>query len=497
MRLAAEVAWLPGVSPSKAEELIAKLEANPLKTVELPGLPTLAHINLIAAAFELTGTYDFAQLQPPEAANFIQTFAHLMEAIDPGEIFRDINEDRAVSGFSEVQSVALIEAELAQIRRKHRNAVKDGLNRMRPAELVATMTELVRTDTDNGECQAAAFIDDLVDVYQDETKGFLQQETEKLLKLLANARTVASNGSGDVAPIISKVGEVARNWVRVAEPIQLSLKSRGLDDELSQRIAYPIRNLGYDLFKDHGLLDQAQRVTQILQDLFAYVPDIAARVQSDAEGIQEIVAQRETAAHKQAEWAEKITYRTEIGLLFKDKLSISPDGITLKDRHYPLESITRIRWGGVRHSVNGIPTGTIYTVAVGDNHSEGVMTLKDSSKYGTFIDKLWQAVGVRLMGEMLSTLRSGKQLIFGDATVDDLGVTLLKRRVLSANERVHCDWWHIKIWSADGNFYIASKEDNKTYSSMSYIKTPNAHLIEHMIRLSFKNPKKKLSALLD
>jgi hypothetical protein len=59
--------------------------------------------------------------------------------------------------------------------------------------------------------------------------------------------------------------EVAKSWVRVAEPIQLSLKSRALDDERSQRIAYPIRNLGLELFNDHSMRDEAKRITDLLQ----------------------------------------------------------------------------------------------------------------------------------------------------------------------------------------------------------------------------------------
>src|SRR3546814_5902743 len=72
------------------------------------------------------------------------------------------------------------------------------------------------------------------------------------------------------------------------------------------------------------------------------------------------------------EWAHEITYRAEIGVMFKDTLSISPDGISWKGQSFSLDSITRVRWGGVRHSVNGVPTGTTYTIAFGDKRSEEI-----------------------------------------------------------------------------------------------------------------------------
>jgi len=499
-RLRAEIAWLPGVSPSKARHLILALQERPLQIADDGGLPTLVRANLMASAFQWEDggpANDFARRSPNEAAGFILRFSHLVDSIDPEEVLRDVNEDRSVSGFPEIRTVEQIESELAELRRQYLNVVKEALNRMPPAALVEALVQAVRVDTNHGEEQAVRFLDDLVDVYQSETKGFLDGEMAKIDALLDGARGVAKAGATAVSPIISNIQDVARNWVKVAEPIQLSLKSRGIEHDTSQRIAYRIRSLAIDLFNEHDLMDQAQQITELLQTLFAYVPDVAARVEEDADAIRSIAAKREKAKEEQAKWAREITYRSEVGLLFKEKLSISPDGVELQGKRFPLGSITRVRWGGVKHSVNGIPTGTNYTIAVGDNHTEAVISLRDSTKNGAFLECLWRAVCVRLMGDILTALRNGQQLVFGDMLVTDLGVTLTKHKMFGSNERVFCDWWQISVSSVDGSFRIASKDDKKTYSTMSYIYTSNAHLLEHLIRLSFKNPSKCLSGLLD
>ena len=58
-RLSAEIAWLPGVSPRKATQLVESLLNNPMAVREESGLPTLAHLNLLAAAFEaVDGDHD-------------------------------------------------------------------------------------------------------------------------------------------------------------------------------------------------------------------------------------------------------------------------------------------------------------------------------------------------------------------------------------------------------------------------------------------------------
>ena len=48
-RLAAEIAWLPGISPKKAQQLAARILSEPMAIES--GIPALAHLNLMTAAF--------------------------------------------------------------------------------------------------------------------------------------------------------------------------------------------------------------------------------------------------------------------------------------------------------------------------------------------------------------------------------------------------------------------------------------------------------------
>jgi hypothetical protein len=72
-----------------------------------------------------------------------------------------------------------------------------------------------------------------------------------------------------------------------------------------------------------------------------------------------------------------------------------------------------VRWGGVRQSINGIPVGTNYTIAFGDEHSEAIVNLGRKDVYSTFVEKIWQAVGIRLLTEFLQTLKAGKEVHIG------------------------------------------------------------------------------------
>ena len=492
-RLSAEIAWLPGVSPRRASQLVEGLLHDALAVREESGLPTLAHLNLLAAAFEAVDSEHDAE----DLASFIQEVAYLVDEIDPEDVLRDINEDRAVSGFPEVRALDQIEAELAERKRYYRSAIKDALDRLPPTTLVQVMTDTVEGVTLGGEDHAPELIDDLVDSYEVETQGFLQKEAENVHKLIKAARDSANSGEAAVKPYVDKLDAVARNWDKVAQPIQLSAKARGIDHEASRDLAYEIRSLAIDLFNTHDMLTQSQRLTGLLQELFAELPEVSERVEQDADALADIFHERKQAVARRDEWAREITYRAEIGVMFKDTLSISPDGISWKGQSFSLDSITRVRWGGVRHSVNGVPTGTTYTIAFGDKRSEAVVELKKEDIYSKFIDKLWRAVCVRLLGEMLEALKDGRDLYFGDALLHDDGITLVKHKFLGANERVRCTWGQVQIWNADGSFCIGSKDDKKTNVGISYIHVANTHILEQLIRMAFKKPGlRRLSELL-
>jgi hypothetical protein len=497
-RLGAEMSWLPGVSPKKAAQLVGQLFQNPMFIRMESGLPSLAHANLMAAVFKAVDS----KHDPEDLSNFIQEMAYLVDEIAVDDIIRDINEDRIIAGFSEILAMEPVETELIERKRYFKNAIKDALNRLPPKSLVETMILAVDSITAGGEDSAPELIGDLVDSYEVETQGFLQKEAENVHKLIKKIRDFAPSGEDAVNPLIDKLVVVASNWDNVAQPIQLSAKARGIEHELSNKLAYSIRSLAIDLFKKYDMFMQAQRITSLLQELFAELPEIVERLEQDAEALQDIFQNRKLSESRSNEWAQEITYHAEIGIIFKDTLSISPEGVSWKNKKYPLNAITRVRWGGVSHSVNGIPTGTTYTIAFGDSKSEAVVELKEEKNYSPFIDKLWRAVCVRLLTELLESLKAGKEIRcecgFGEAVISDDGITLIKHKFLGPNEAIHYTWQQTNIWNAGGYFCIGLVSDGKTYVSLSYIDRPNTHILEQAINMAFeKSGMKKLSEVLE
>lgn len=288
-RLSAEIAWLPGVSPRKASQLLDSLLDNPMAMREESALPTLAHLNLLASAFESVD----AEHDAGDLGGFIQEMAYLVEDLSPDDVLRDVNEDRTVSGFPQLTSYEQIEVELTERKRHYRNVIKDALDRLRPTTLVQVMVDTVDGTTASGEEHAPWLVDDLVDSYEVETHDVLQKEAENVHKLIKAVRDSAHSGEAAVKPYVDKLCVVARNWDTIAQPIQLSAKARGIDHEPSETLAWAIRDLAIDLFNNHSLLLPAQRLTNLLQELFSEVPDVLERVGEDANALANISQRRD------------------------------------------------------------------------------------------------------------------------------------------------------------------------------------------------------------
>ncbi len=492
-RLAVEMSWLPGVSPRRAAQLLERVTADPRGAERVEGLPTLARANILAAALEASSDGD----TPPVLAARLVELARESATIDAEEVLRDINEDRAIARLPLVQSGEQVVQELAERERYYRTVLRNALDYLPAEALVATATHAITTATDGGEAAAPPLIDGLVDIYELEAQAFLTAEAENVSKLIAAIRVAAPHGDVGVAPLIAKLAAVARNWDTVAQPVQVGLRARGTEHQLSRRIGGAIRSLAVDLYNEYQMLPTARRLTELLRDVFSELPEFAERLEEDAKALDELGAAHAASKDKRSEWAREITYRADIGMVLKDVLSIAPEGVSWQGRSYPLGAITRVRWGATRHSVNGIPTGTTYTIGFGDAKSGAAVECRKAEVYEAFVERLWKAVGVRLLLDTLRDLKAGKEWWIGETRIRDDSITLY-RSLAWRREPVTVPWSKIRHWDESGLLKLEVTDEPKLNVSFSYINTVNAHVLDRMLTAAKKRAGlRRLSELLN
>jgi hypothetical protein len=200
---------------------------------------------------------------------------------------------------------------------------------------------------------------------------------------------------------------------------------------------------------------------------------------------------------EERQFLESMKYEAEIGIVLKDKIVISADKITWKNKSYSLNDINRITWGATSNSINGIPTGTDYVISFGDKKNTSKLETRRRKVYEEVIDRLWKTAGVNILTSMLKDFKNSQGLTLGKVTIWDDGVTLIKTGWFSGDEKKKFGWGSIQIYSSNGNFVIEAQNDKKFRVELSYQQTYNIHFLEQAIRLMFKNQNaRKLSDLL-
>jgi len=287
-RLKCEIAWLPGLAPGRAQTLLSLLSRDAFSAKLATGLPHLAYANLVSAQLEAIPS----ATPLDEFVDSIEQLARAAEDLSTDEVLRSINEDRMVAGFPEVKSLEQVEEELTARKRQFRDVLKQVLNRLPSGKLIDVMTGVVQSATDGGTTHATALVDTLVDSYEVESQEFLHKELANVQRLIVATREAADAGK-DVQPLIDKLILVTTNWQRVAKPIQVSSKARGIEHRASVDLAFSVRSLAVDLFNLHDLLKPAQQLTALLGERFSEVPAAADKVSEDKAKLEEISAERE------------------------------------------------------------------------------------------------------------------------------------------------------------------------------------------------------------
>ena len=145
-----------------------------------------------------------------------------------------------------------------------------------------------------------------------------------------------------------------------------------------------------------------------------------------------------------------------------------------------------MRWGGLRRSVNGIPTGTNYLIVWRDGRRIANVDFQNAAIFEEFTSRIWNTVGNQILSATVDTLRTGTKLRFGSALVGNTSV-VLKRKKLFGEEDVEFPWSDVTVSTADGSFIISGPNGSKASAALSYCDVENVHFLEALIRHAFKN----------
>jgi hypothetical protein len=475
-RIACEVSWFPGVSPKRCDELCRIPILNASLIDKIDTLPSLAMVNLYACIFQAIEGNELAEV----ISATISKFSHLIEKISFDEIVRDINEDRLVSSFPEIRSTDLIEEAYAGQLSVYKDLVKNALDRFDPESLVKILTLVVDLDTESGKHSAPMFTELLIDMYEVEVISVLDSELDKLKSLKYKILNKLDARNFDLSADIDTAIRVLSNFGKIAFPIILLNVSKGTKFNKAEDIADEMRSLGIALNNKYQQTEASIRVISSIKMVFNTIDDISEQANEDEEKLSEILHDQNQARIKSEKEKLALRYSGEIGIIFKEKVEINHEGIRYGSKYFQMDKITRIGWGSVKNSVNGIPTGTDYTIFFGDDHELATIQTRRKEVNDNVTDRLWKARAYEIMSIIIDRLKRGEAISFGDMTIWDDRVKL-RRHKFFGSEDVVCYWKDTYVNSYNGEFFVVHKSDNKIYKSLPFKSTPNIFILNTLL----------------
>ncbi len=347
-RISAEIAWLPGVPPERAYDILLLLESSAGNQINSDKSTSIASINSLAAALsrlpytesstladeilgllnlseehlieehpieidnlmEVSKFLEFDKLSliaranllaarmlrlpdytPDIATKWIIAIVHTFEGINPEGVRVILNKERSTSDFPEITELPDITSEIQNLRHYYKQVIKFVLENILSAkERVKAVMMVVESVTDSDTNHWPILIEDTVDAYEVGAETFLEIEQNNLKKHDQKLRIAAEKEEPETtfARMVGEFIQTVKDWSIIAQPILLKKKRQGLRHEASHHVADRVRQLAIFFFNEYDKLYFSQQILKTLKDVFAAVPEIDERITADLEKLNKI-----------------------------------------------------------------------------------------------------------------------------------------------------------------------------------------------------------------
>ena len=282
-RISAEVAWLPAVDPTFSDEMLRHLDSPNQNLLNITGLTHIARANLLVSGLSRLPNFPTSNI-----VGWILAIAQASEAINSEAVYAILNEDRRASGFPEITDMVAIDDEIRKQRSYYRRVLTSVLENLSVTERARVLTLAIEWSIGNDKPRCPILIEDVILSYELSAQDFLEKK-QKIIEAQdekLRAMVDAKNPDTTLQPIVNQLIEAVKEWDTIAQPIQLSKRSRGERHTASFEIAWRVRNLAIDLFNDYGKLDFSRKIMNMLLEVFAEVPEIVERIKVDLEALE-------------------------------------------------------------------------------------------------------------------------------------------------------------------------------------------------------------------
>jgi hypothetical protein len=240
---------------------------------------------------------------------------------------------------------------------------------------------------------------------------------------------------------------------------------------------------------------------QCLRREFALLSESYDQITNETPTIVQVTKDREEnrfyRQRHDEQFETSLSYSADLGPRLRRRLEISTVGLSWEGRSYKFEEINRLRWGYSGYSMRALTTGSKYIVGFQTSSLGAVIHLRHDDVYNEIVDRLWRTVAVRILFEYVDRLKNGGRLVFPCLRVEDIAITLFTGGTFKAKKEMRLTWDNVRFSSTDICLAIGAKDENHPRATMSYTKTDNLRVLEHLIGLVVTSGKPAVSAILN
>lgn len=493
-RLEAEVSWLPGISPNRVRvmlDIIKKDYVNKSITKDsfnARSLNDLARINLLT--FYLNNVCESVSWNQSDIEDIVYYYCQSASDIDADMAFTLINDDRIASGFPELIDKKELLYQIEANQEYYQKTLFLFLNKAESQVIVNVLTNILESVTSNGD-QACRFpiLNGIVAEYEIYASLFFDKQEKKIINDLYSIKNEMEQKRRPdcFQATINDLKKDVLLWDRIAQPIQVLEKSKGVDHQRSKELSERLREFALSAHNEYGYTDVSLQITNLQQNVFAELRTATEIITEDKKQLQKIMKQKEIQKEKDIAFKREMEYYSEWGTLFKKSIKMDSEIIIINgsDRFY-LNEITGLMWGGTRTSVNGIPTGTIYTIALRTENREASIQIKKVDVFDNIVQRLWKTSGVFIMTSILERLKNGFGVPLGKIYVYNDRIELTRKSLFSS-ETKKIEWAYVEQpFASNGSLVIRSK-DGMYCNLIDYNNTYNTHIFDYIFKVLFSN----------